>query len=254
MQTEVTAVYDREGPPLIPLINCLAVAAGKLEESLLGPLPGGIETRPRSESAEVRTVRLIRPGPPVEDADATPCNTRRYPRSPSRRRSSSQHHDQRKSDCRLRRRLASVVRASERPRRTGVRPVSQAQDAYDSRGTDYAVTDAPGGAQVQGVPKAQQEINEETENDFIFSEVDEKCYNLGHGVRGSGSRAKQQRKGSIEASPPGGLLRSFLRTIGSQMMTTGETQKALGEVRLRELVVMEALWLARWGARAACWP
>ena len=93
----------------------------------------------------------------------------------------------------------SGERASERPRGTGVPPVSQAQDAYDSRGTDYAATDAPGGAQVQGVPKAQQEINEETENDFIFSEVDEKCYKLGRGVRGS--RALQQRKGSIEASP-----------------------------------------------------
>ena len=35
---------------------------------------------------------------------------------------------------------------------------------------------------------------------------------------------------------PGGLLRSFLRTIGSQVVTTGDTQGALGEVRLLELV------------------
>ena len=35
---------------------------------------------------------------------------------------------------------------------------------------------------------------------------------------------------------PGELLRSFLRTIGSQVVTTGDTQGALGEVRLLELV------------------
>ena len=35
---------------------------------------------------------------------------------------------------------------------------------------------------------------------------------------------------------PGGLLRSFLRTIGSQVVTTGDTQGVLGEVRLLELV------------------
>ena len=107
---EVTAVNGREGPPLFPPINPLAVAAGELGESLLGPLPGRIEARPRSESAKARTVRLIRPGPLVGDGEATSRIARRYPRSPSRRRSSSQRHDQRKSDYRLRRRLASVVR------------------------------------------------------------------------------------------------------------------------------------------------
>ena len=42
---EVTAVDGREGPLLSPPINPLAVAAGELEESLLGRLPGGIEAR-----------------------------------------------------------------------------------------------------------------------------------------------------------------------------------------------------------------
>ena len=48
-------------------------------------------------------------------------------------------------------------RETERPRGTGVRPVSKAQDAYDSRGKDHAASDAPGGSQVQVKPKAQQE-------------------------------------------------------------------------------------------------
>ena len=105
---EVSAVDCREGPPLFLPINPLAVAAGELEESLLGPLPGGIEARPRSEGAEARTVSQIGPGPPVEDGEATPRIARRYTRRPRRRRSSSQRHDQGKSDCQLRRRLASV--------------------------------------------------------------------------------------------------------------------------------------------------
>ena len=82
-----------------------------------------------------------------------------------------------------------------------MRPVSKAQDAYDSRESDHAASDAPGGSQVQAMPKAQQENNVETENDVIFSEVDEKCYKFGRGVRGPRSRAKQRRKGSIEALP-----------------------------------------------------
>ena len=97
----------------------------------------------------------------------------------------------------------SGVRASERPRGTGVRPVGKAQDAYDSRGKDHAASDAPGGSQVQAKPKAQQENNEETENDVIFSELDGKWCEFGRGVRGSGSRAKQRRNGSIEAVPRG---------------------------------------------------
>ena len=107
---ELTALDGHEGPPLFPPINLLAVAAGELEESLLGPLPGGFDTRPRTECAEARTVSLIRPGLPVRSEEVTPRIGKRCPRSPSRRRSSSQRHDQRKSDCRLRRRLASVVK------------------------------------------------------------------------------------------------------------------------------------------------
>ena len=61
VQNEVTAVDGREGPPLFPPINPLAVAAGELEESLLGPLPGGFDTRPRTDGAEARTVSLTRP-------------------------------------------------------------------------------------------------------------------------------------------------------------------------------------------------
>ena len=115
-----------------------------------------------------------------------------------------------------------------------MRPVSKAQDAYDSCGKDHAASSAPGGSQVQAKPEAQQENNEETENDIIVSELDRKWCEFGRGVRGSGSRAKQRRNGCIEAVPRG-LLRSFLRTIGSQVVTTN-TQGALGEVRLLELV------------------
>ena len=94
-----------------------------------------------------------------------------------------------------------------------MRPVGKAQDAYDSRGKDHAASDALGGSQVQAKPKAQQENNEETENDVIFSELDGKWCEFGRGIRGSGSRAKQRRNGSIEAVPRGGLLRSFLPTM-----------------------------------------
>ena len=234
---ELTALDGHEGPPLFPPINPLAVAAGELEESLLGPLPGGIDTRPRTEGAEARTVSLIRPGLPVRNEEATPRIGKRCTRSPSRRRSSSQRHDQRKSDFRLRRRLASVVKEySRHPRGTGVRPVSKAQDAYDSCGEDHAAGNAPGGSQVQAKPKAQQEINEENENGIIISELDRKWCDFGHGVRGSGSRVKQRRNVRIQSNTPGGLLRSFLRTIGSQVVTTGDTQGALGEVRLLESV------------------
>ena len=97
----------------------------------------------------------------------------------------------------------SGERVSERPRGTGVRPVSKAQDAYDSRGKDHAASDAPGGSQVQAKPKAQQENIEETENGVIFSELDGKWCEFGRGVRRSGSRAKQRRNGSIEAVPRG---------------------------------------------------
>ena len=89
---------------------------------------------------------------------------------------------------------------SRHPRGTGVRPVSKAQDAYDSCGEDHAASNAPRGSQVQA-PKAQQEINEKTENGIIISELDRKWCDFGHGVRGSGSRAKQRRNGSIEAIP-----------------------------------------------------
>ena len=63
---------------------------------------------------------------------------------------------------------------SKRPRGTGVRPVSKAQDAYDSCGKDHAASNAPGGSEIQAKPKAQQENNEETENDITVSELDGK--------------------------------------------------------------------------------
>ena len=94
---ELTTLDGHEGPPLFPPNNPLAVAAGELEESLLGPLSGGFDTRPRTEGGEARTVSLIRPGLPVRDEETTP-------------RSGKQRHAQRKSDCRLRRRLATVVK------------------------------------------------------------------------------------------------------------------------------------------------
>ena len=56
---ELTAVDGREGPLLFPPINPLVVAAGELEESLLG-------------GAEARTVSLIRPGLPVGDGKRRP--------------------------------------------------------------------------------------------------------------------------------------------------------------------------------------
>ena len=170
----VTAVDGREGPLLFPPINPLAVAAGELEESLLGPLPGGFDTRPRRGGAEV-------PPEPVPKTIELPASR------PTKNRLS----------------MLSGERASERPKGTGVRPVSKAQDAYDSRGKDHAASDAPGGSQVQAKPKAQQVNNEETENDVIFSELDGKWCEFGRGVRGSGSRAKQRRNGSIEAVPRG---------------------------------------------------
>ena len=97
----------------------------------------------------------------------------------------------------------SGERASERPRGTGVRPVNKAQDAHDSHRTDHGASNAPEGSQVQAKSKAQQENKDETENDIIFSEEDEKCYKFGHGDRGPGSRAKQRSKGRIEAVPRG---------------------------------------------------
>ena len=84
------------------------------------------------------------------------------------------------------------------PRGTGVRPVSKAQDAYDSCGEDHSASNAPGGPQVQA-PKTQQEINERTENSIIISELYRKWWDFGHGVRGSWSRVEQRRYGNIEA-------------------------------------------------------
>ena len=224
-----------EGPPLFPPINPLAVAAGELEESLLGP-----SRRNRSQASKRRR----------RGSHCEPDSTRS---SGGRRRSDAPHWKEVPPEpepktielpaSRPRKKRLSIAttsslsgeRVSERPRGTGVRPVSKAQDAYDSRGKDHAASDAPGGSQVQAKPKAQQENDEETENDIIFSELDGKWCEFGRGIRGSGSRAKQRRNGSIEAVPRG-LLRSFLRTIGSQVVTTGDTQGALREVRLLELV------------------
>ena len=118
---------------------------------------------------------------------------------------------------------------SRHPRGTGKRPVSKAQDVYDSCGEDHAASNAPGGSQVQAKPKAQQEINEETENgtgSAVSSDTESEDLGL------------EPSSGVMEVSKqyPGGLLTSFLRTIGSQMVTTGDTQGALEEVRLLELV------------------
>ena len=97
----------------------------------------------------------------------------------------------------------SGKRASEREKGTGVRPVSEAQVVYNSRGKDHAASDVPGGSEVQAKPKAQQQNNEETENDVIFSKLDGTWCEFGRGIRRSGSRAKQRRNGSIEAVPKG---------------------------------------------------
>ena len=84
--------------------------------------------------------------------------------------------------------------------------------------------------------KHNKKSTRETENGIIISELDRKWCDFGHGVGGSGSQVNQRRIGSIEAILRVGLLRSFLRTIGSQVVTTGDTQRVLGEVRLLELV------------------
>ena len=81
-QEEVPAVDGCKGPLLSPPFNPLMVTARKLEERLLGPLPGGIEARPRRRGADLLTVSLIRPGRPVGDGKATPRMTRRYPPEP----------------------------------------------------------------------------------------------------------------------------------------------------------------------------
>ena len=94
-------------------------------------------------------------------------------------------------------------RASEREKISGVRTVSKAQVVYDSRVKDHAASNGPGGSQVHAKPKAQQQNNEETENDVIFSELDETWSEFGRGIRRSGSRAKQRRNGRIEAVPTG---------------------------------------------------
>ena len=138
---ELTVLEGHEGPPLFPPINPLAVAAGELEESLLGPFPGGFDTRPRSDGAEARTVSLIRPGLSVRDGEATPRIGKRCPRSPSRRtielptsRSKKKRLSIATTSC------LSGEGVSRHPRRTGVRPVSKAQDAYDSCGEDHAAS------------------------------------------------------------------------------------------------------------------
>ena len=56
---EVPAVDGCEGPLLSPPFNPLTVTARELEESLLGPLPGGNGARPRRRGTEPLTVSLI---------------------------------------------------------------------------------------------------------------------------------------------------------------------------------------------------
>ena len=90
----------------------------------------------------------------------------------------------------------SGKRASKHELATGVRLLSKTQVVYDSRGKDHGASDVPGGSHVE----AQQQNNEETENDVIFSELD-----FRRGIRRSGSRAKQRRNQSIEAGPRGPL-------------------------------------------------
>ena len=225
---ELTTLDGHEGPPLFPSINPLAVAAGELEESLLGPLPGGFNTRPRREGAEARTVSLIRPGLPVRDGEATPRIGKRCPRSPNRRRSSSQRHDQRKSDCRLRRRLASVVKEYQGIREELGCGQSARHKMLMTVAESTIASNAPGGSQVQAKPKAQQEINEETENGIIISELDGKWCEFGHESENLGL---EPSSGVMEVSKqyPRGLHRSFLRTIGSQVVTTGTPREHWGK-------------------------
>ena len=201
MPNELTVLDGHEGPPLCPPINPLAVATGELEERLLGP-----SRRIRYQASNRR----------CRGSHGEPGPTRS---SGERRRSDAPHwkavHPEPEPKTielpasRLKKERLSIATTSclsgegvsRHPRGTGVRPVSKAQDAYDSCGEDHAASNAPGGSQVQAKPKAQQEINEETENGIIISELDRKWCDFRHRVRGSGSRAKQRRNGSIEAIP-----------------------------------------------------
>ena len=283
MPNELTALNRHEGPLLCPPINPLAVAVGELEESLLGPLPGGFDTRPRTEGAEARTVCLIRPGLPVRDVEVTPRIGKRCSRSPSRRRSSSQRHDQRKSDCRLRRRLASVVKEYQ-----GIR-----EELGCGQSARHKMLMTVAERTMQQVVLLEARKSKRSRKHNKKSTRKRRTASSSASWAGSGVTSDTESEdlglepssGVMEVSKQysGGLLRSFLRTIGSQVVTTGDTQGALGEVRLLELVpdlatkyldkittrrsfavstsaemrvlaeVMDSL-LAMWGARATSWP
>ena len=99
---EVPVVDGCEGLPLSPPSSPLMVTVAEFV------LPRGIEATPRRRGTDPLNVSLMRPGRPVGDGKATPRTARKYTRRPSRRRSISQRLEQRNSDCRLHRRLASV--------------------------------------------------------------------------------------------------------------------------------------------------
>ena len=216
---ELTALDGHEGPPLFPPINPLAVAAGELEESLLGPLKGGFDTRPRSEGAEARTVSLIRPGLPVRDGEVTPRIGKRCPRSQSRRRSSSQRHDQRKSDCRLRRRLVSVVKEYQ-----GIR---EELGCGQSARHKMLMTVADRTMQQVMLLEARKSKRSRKHNKKSTRKR-RTASSSSASWTGSGMTSDTESEdlglepssGVMEVSKhPGELLRSFLRTSGSQVVT-----------------------------------
>ena len=200
-----------------------------------GPPSRRIHTRPRTEGAEARTVSLIRPGLPVRNEEATPRTGKRCPRSPSRRRSSSQRHDQRKSDCRLRRRLASVVKEYQ-----GIREeLGCGQSARHKMLMTVAERTMQQVMLLEARKSKRRKHNKK-------STRKRRTASSSASWTGSGATSDTESEdlglelssGVMEVSKqyPGWLLRSFLQTIGSQVVTTGDTQGALGEVRLLELV------------------
>ena len=122
---------------------------------------------------------------------------------------------------------------SEHPRGTGRPAVSKAQDANDSCRKDHAASDAPGGlerpSEAEGTPRKERR---KRDRHIIFSELDGECREF---EAESEELGLEPCSGVMQASKrySGGLLRSFLRTIGGQVVTTGDTQGALGEARLK---------------------
>ena len=103
-----TSVSSDSAPSRPPL---RLVRRGRREDAKEAPaVEGGEETMPRSEVDVPRALRSDGPGTTVKGGATTPHIARECPRSPCQRRSRSKRRGKGKSDCRLRRRLASVVK------------------------------------------------------------------------------------------------------------------------------------------------